>query len=143
MLCEVQGVHDEFESKGVERSMILLWDDVDKAEFNELIFTVRLIVGSKKTVRNSYTNYILCGEYYCKGTIPTPIRLLLKLISSLIQNDYFDFVTDVLIFKFIKLKCYQIRFTIIHCEVLIYYTSKYCIRYNIMLKYVQLIFNIK
>jgi len=37
MLCEVQGVHDEFESKGVKRSMILLWDDVDKAEFNELI----------------------------------------------------------------------------------------------------------
>lgn len=36
MLCEVQGVHDEFESKGVERSMIL-WDDVDKAEFNDLI----------------------------------------------------------------------------------------------------------
>jgi len=36
MLCEVQGVHDEFESKGVERSMIL-WDDVDKAKFNELV----------------------------------------------------------------------------------------------------------
>jgi len=46
MLCEVQGVHDEFESKGVKRSMIL-WDDEDKAEFNELIYTVRLIVGSK------------------------------------------------------------------------------------------------
>jgi len=36
MIFEVQGVHGEFDSKGVERSMIL-WDDIDKAKFNELI----------------------------------------------------------------------------------------------------------
>lgn len=69
MLFEVQGVHDEFECKEVERSMIL-WDeyDVHKAKLNELINTRRLIVGSKKTVRNSYTNYnILLSREYCKG----------------------------------------------------------------------------
>jgi len=37
MLFEVQGVHNAFESKEVDRSMIL-WDDVDKAKFNELIY---------------------------------------------------------------------------------------------------------
>jgi len=96
VIFELQGVHDEFDTKGVERSMIL-WDDIDKAEFNELIYYTYNRCKYENCL-DSYTNYYyLCGEY-CKGVMLTPIRLLLKFISSLIRNYYFDFVTDVLIF---------------------------------------------
>lgn len=55
VLFELQGVHDEFKSKGVERSMIL-WDDIDKAEFNELIYYTYNRCEYENCL-DSYTNY--------------------------------------------------------------------------------------